>query len=89
MLPEFHKKMLSNNDLTISPSHNSNYCYSLITMVIEVRIIGAYGVPQPFYFFITTRYWLGDNYVMRSASDIGSTTPIEASGKDLCSLKDK
>uniref|UniRef100_A0A1I7VE48 ABC transporter domain-containing protein n=1 Tax=Loa loa TaxID=7209 RepID=A0A1I7VE48_LOALO len=73
------------------------FIYISLAWYISVVFPGTYGVPQPFYFFLTKRYWLGDNYVIRSVSD-AEITPIEASDNyeqepidlkltvDICSL---
>ncbi|MCP9257948.1 ATP-binding cassette sub-family A member 1 [Dirofilaria immitis] len=49
--------------------------------LFSIDITGIYGIPRPFYFFITTRYWRGDDYIMRFVSDAVSdfTTPITGS----------
>ncbi|CAG9529673.1 unnamed protein product [Cercopithifilaria johnstoni] len=55
------------------------FLYIFLAWYINIVFPGAYGIPQPFYFFITTRYWLGDDYVMRSVSYADSKPLIEAS----------
>lgn len=42
--------------------------------------LGTYGVPQPFYFFLTLRYWLGDDYILQNISEDIPTPPVELSG---------
>ncbi|XP_021358402.1 ATP-binding cassette sub-family A member 3-like [Mizuhopecten yessoensis] len=37
--------------------------YSLITLYLEAVFPGEYGVPQPWYFFITRNYWCGTSAV--------------------------
>ncbi|EJW77064.1 hypothetical protein WUBG_12027 [Wuchereria bancrofti] len=55
------------------------FIYIFLAWYINTVFPGTYGVPQPFYFFLTTRYWFGDEYVMRSVLDPDSTTSFEAS----------
>uniref|UniRef100_A0A0R3RQ99 ABC transporter domain-containing protein n=1 Tax=Elaeophora elaphi TaxID=1147741 RepID=A0A0R3RQ99_9BILA len=55
------------------------FIYIFLAWYINIVFPGIYGVPQPFYFFITTRYWFGDDYVVRFASDVDSSAPIAVS----------
>ncbi|VDK64160.1 unnamed protein product [Onchocerca ochengi] len=55
------------------------FIYALLAWYINIVFPGIYGVPQPFYFFITPRYWRSDKYVKQSISDANFTVPIEAS----------
>uniref|UniRef100_A0A183H4M8 ABC transporter domain-containing protein n=1 Tax=Onchocerca flexuosa TaxID=387005 RepID=A0A183H4M8_9BILA len=55
------------------------FIYALLAWYINIVFPGTYGVPQPFYFFITPRYWRGDKYVKQSISDANFTTPINPS----------
>ncbi|KAM3720275.1 Phospholipid-transporting ATPase ABCA1 [Dirofilaria immitis] len=57
------------------------FIYALLAWYINIVFPGIYGIPRPFYFFITTRYWRGDDYIMRFVSDAVSdfTTPITGS----------
>uniref|UniRef100_A0A915Q6Y1 ABC transporter domain-containing protein n=1 Tax=Setaria digitata TaxID=48799 RepID=A0A915Q6Y1_9BILA len=55
------------------------FIYTLLAWYISVVFPGIYGVPQPFYFFITKRYWLGDKYMIDTISKADSTNPIETS----------
>lgn len=36
--------------------------YFLITLYVEAVFPGQYGVPQPWYFPFTARYWCGESY---------------------------
>lgn len=53
--------------------------YGILAWYISAVFPGIYGVPQPFYFFLTARYWLGDNYVNRNTSRDNTSSPIIAS----------
>ncbi|VDK48852.1 unnamed protein product [Gongylonema pulchrum] len=54
--------------------------YAILAWYVSAVFPGAYGVPQPFYFFFTARYWLGDSYILRKARDDAAPPPVKLSG---------
>ncbi|VDM95252.1 unnamed protein product [Thelazia callipaeda] len=43
------------------------FIYAILAWYVSAVFPGAYGVPQPFYFCLTLRYWLGDKYITHTS----------------------
>ena len=57
--------------------------YGLLTWYIEAVFPGEYGVPKPWYFFITKSYWLGPATIGVSPSDSDLELGVTNSPKNI------
>lgn len=67
--------------------------YGLVTWYVEAVFPGEYGIPQPWYFFVTRDYWLGpkvhvrvgssDEFIMNNPQPKERSNFFEAEPKDL------
>ncbi|XP_019607231.2 phospholipid-transporting ATPase ABCA3 isoform X1 [Rhinolophus sinicus] len=48
------------------------FLYGLVTWYVETVFPGQYGMPQPWYFFLTRSYWFGQSSISKGEEDVKS-----------------